>query len=129
LYYSGTDSDLEQPSISPNNFLRFSNRIVGSSGNIEVVNYKRQWRICQQLTDEFWKIWQKWYDDQKPIRKNSLVLIMDNNIERNEWKKGIVVDTFPGKDGRIRSALVRTSIGVFTRPVSNLAVVNLSAEK
>lgn len=55
-----------------------------------------------------------------------LVFIVDDN-GRNGWLRGIVEQVFTGKDGRVRQAMVRTTSGVYRRPVTKLAVIELES--
>ena len=49
-----------------------------------------------------------------------VALISEDNIPRGKWKLGKIVDTFPGKDGRIRTVRVQTEKGTLNRPVQTL---------
>ena len=44
----------------------------------------------------------KWHVESRNVRKGDVVLIQDSNAVRREWKLGIVSETFPGKDDRVR---------------------------
>jgi transposase InsO family protein len=140
LYYSGSNDDLDQPAITPNNFLRHSDRVVFAPGDLSHINYKKQWRFCQEMCQEVWKRWMhdylptisrrsKWYDETKPLEIGTLVLVVDDQSERNVWKRAIVETVHPGSDGRVRTATVRTANGVYLRPVSKLAVIDLDCQK
>ena len=41
-------------------------------------------------------------------------------MPRGKWKLGKIVDTFPGKDGQIRTVRVQTKKGILNRPVQKL---------
>ena len=65
------------------------------------------------------------------MQVDDIVLIEDSNAIRGQWTMGVVTETFPGKDGKVRSVNVkykRTGDGVksFTivkRPVQKLVVL------
>lgn len=129
-----TSIDIEsQTAITPNHLLRGkAENVVQLSGSND---FRKQWLVSQSIVDEFWKRWlreylptisqrSKWYKDVKSIRVNQLVLILDDNLRRNEWKRGIITKVYPSSDGRIRSAQVKTASGVYNRPVSKLAIIN-----
>ena len=59
------------------------------------------------------------------VNIDDVVLIVDENAKRNTWAKGIVVDVHKAKDGVVRSAVVKTADGMFTRPVVKLAKLDL----
>ena len=57
-----------------------------------------------------------------------MVLLKDEDIPRGQWKRAIVEKVYPGRDGLVRSAQIRTSTGVFNRPITKL-ILSLSAEE
>ena len=57
---------------------------------------------------------------RRSLEIGDLVLIADENVHRGKWPLGKVVDVFRGKDGYVRSAKVKTSLTVLTRPVTKL---------
>ena len=63
----------------------------------------------------------KWPDDTESIKKGDVVVIVDPQIPGNCWLKGVVDDVYPGEDGRVRVAKVRTIRGQFIRPCTRLA--------
>lgn len=136
LTYLPLDSE-EQEALTPNHFL------LGSSSGIKqpVVpigndrSIRKSWELVEQQLDHFWKRWvreylptltrrTKWFGEVQPIEPGSLVMIVDDT-KRNGWIRGRVLEVVIGQDGRIRQALVQTSGGVFRRPVSKLAVLDL----
>ena len=48
------------------------------------------------------------------------MLIREENIPRLKWPLGVVTELFPGKDGTVRSVLLRTARGSLTRPIQLL---------
>lgn len=67
----------------------------------------------------------KWYTDTKPISIDDVVVIADPNLPRSCWPKGKIIATHSSKDGKIRSATVRTLNGVYERPVAKLAILDV----
>ncbi|XP_065363858.1 uncharacterized protein LOC135957111 [Calliphora vicina] len=128
----------EEP-LTPNHFLLGSANTAQTPEGIEIIKpvvLKKQWRIARQLRDHFWKRWiveylptltrrSKWCEHTKPVAPGDLVLICDPAVSRRDWKRGRVVNVFPGSDGVIRRADVQTSSGILKRPVSKLAVLDL----
>jgi len=72
-----------------------------------------QWRKAQFFIDLFWKRWTeevlpelsrrvKWHQEAEPLQVGDLVLIVDDNLPRNVWKRAYVSAVFPGADGQVR---------------------------
>lgn len=95
------------------------------------VSLSERYRYQQRLQNHFWSRWlqeylpgltvrQKWFKDEKPLKEKDVVLISEDNIPRGKWRIGKVAETFPGKDGRIRTVRVQTKKGMINRPVQKL---------
>jgi transposase InsO family protein len=97
---------------------------------------RKSWRAAQALADEFWRRWvkeylptltkrTKWHHPCRPVEVDDIVIMVDDQAKRNTWEKGIITAIFPGKDGRVRVAEVRTIRGTYRRPVAKLAVLDV----
>ena len=95
------------------------------------VSLSERFRYQQRLQSHFWSRWlrkylpglsvrQRWTKEETPLKQNDVILISEDNIPRGKWKLGKIVDTFPGKDGRIRTVRVQTKKGMLNRPVQKL---------
>jgi hypothetical protein len=136
LTYRAIDPD-EQETITPNHLLRLSTKINIAPGEFDDDSVcKKQWRVAQNMADQFWRRWtleylpeitrrSKWFDSGREICVDDLVLIVDSNAPRNQWRRGRVIETVVGKDNHIRSAKLKTSTGILMRPVSKLAVLEV----
>ena len=62
----------------------------------------------------------KWFNDEEPINVGDIVLVLDNNLERNAWRKGVVTRIYPASDTQVRIAKVNTADGFLTRPTRKL---------
>ncbi|XP_058467437.1 uncharacterized protein LOC131439240 [Malaya genurostris] len=130
--------DESDPALTPNHLL------LGSSNGTKPLSVndnsglalKQGWRTSQTLANQFWKRWltdylpeitrrTKWFVHTRPVRKGDIVVIVDPKLPRNCWPKGKVIDTCVSKDNQIRSATVRTASGVYERPVTKLAVLDV----
>ncbi|XP_034385377.1 uncharacterized protein LOC117728696 [Cyclopterus lumpus] len=100
--------------------------------------YKRQWRQVQHLSNTFWDRWRKqflptlqarkkWQSTHLNINPGSVVLLKDSQVPRNEWPLGLVTQTFPSEDGKVRKVEIKvTRTGVtkiFLRPVSEIVLL------
>ena len=81
------------------------------------------------MLDQFWSSWSSDYIRNLPpaagvhgesLKVGSVVLVQDEACNRLQWPLGVVVTVFPGKDGFIRSAEIRTAKGLLKRPVQKL---------
>lgn len=92
---------------------------------------RRQWRHSQVLADQFWARFtkdylpslqsrQKWQRDTPNLAVDSTVMIVDPQLPRALWPVGKVERVYPGSDGRIRVADVRTKDRTYTQPVARL---------
>ncbi|XP_053691247.1 uncharacterized protein LOC128739769 [Sabethes cyaneus] len=129
------------PALTPNDFLLGSSNgskplsILDDSGAI----LRQNWCTSQVLANQFWKRWvsdylpeitrrTKWFRHSKPIAVGDIVVITDNSMPRNCWPKGKIINTKVSKDGQVRCATVRTANGVYERPTSKLAVLDVRCD-
>ena len=95
---------------------------------------RRRWRKVQFLMDHYWKRWEreylpalqrrpKWIKSRRNVQPGDLVLIAEDNVIRNRWPLGRVVEVFTGEDGCVRSARIKTAGGVFHRPITKICLL------
>ncbi|XP_065088311.1 uncharacterized protein LOC135709824 [Ochlerotatus camptorhynchus] len=128
----------DQEALTPNHFLLLSSdgaKQTEKTPTDEGEALRSGWKLCQYMLDQFWRRWireylptitrrTKWFEDTKPIAVGDVVFSVDEGV-RNRWIRGIVITVFPGKDGRVRQANIRTVSGVLRRPVTKLAVLDI----
>ena len=96
--------------------------------------YRKTWRLVGLLSDQFWSRWLKEYlpllqQRQKllcpecNLSVNDLVLIIREQSRRGQWPKGIIKETYPGPDGVVRSARVRTESSLIVRDIRKLCLL------
>ncbi|XP_049304973.1 uncharacterized protein LOC125776523 [Bactrocera dorsalis] len=132
-------ADQEQP-LTPNDFILGADNTpetpIADTDLGNTCMLRKQWRIARQLRDHFWKRWiteylptltrrVKWCRRTKPLKEGDLVFICDPNVPRREWCRCRVEKVYPGTDGEVRRADIRTSTGVKQRAVSKLAVLDI----
>ena len=94
----------------------------------------------QHLADEFWKRWRKeylqnqqkrtkWCNQRDNLKVGDIVLVVQDNISRNEWKKGRIVNVREDSQGHVRSVFVKIgsknghSVQVLERPIDKLVLL------
>ncbi|UYV80823.1 hypothetical protein LAZ67_19001881 [Cordylochernes scorpioides] len=65
----------------------------------------------------------KWKTSFPNIKINILVLIKEDRLPPAKWLKGRIMEVDPGKDGLVRVATVKTSMGVLRRPLVKLVML------
>ncbi|XP_062702438.1 uncharacterized protein LOC134285524 [Aedes albopictus] len=68
----------------------------------------------------------KWNNKVDPIKIDDLVLIVDEKMPPGSWLKGRVIQVNTADDGQVRSALIQTKKGVYSRPTTKIAVVDVN---
>lgn len=122
--------------ITPNHLLTMKGPDgLAPAGDFNDETYSRhQWKRAQEIADTFWKTWksqyltnimirQKWRDKKSNLKQWDIVLSVDDNLPRLEWRLGRVKDVKTSNDGLIRSVTVETQSTVLTRPIHKLVVV------
>uniref|UniRef100_A0A182NQB9 Integrase zinc-binding domain-containing protein n=1 Tax=Anopheles dirus TaxID=7168 RepID=A0A182NQB9_9DIPT len=139
-YMPHASSDSE--ALTPNHFILGSStekkeqvRVLPHPAEALRNSYKR----ATELTDHFWDRLlkeyvptlhrrSKWVDEGQQLEIRSLVFITEG--AREEWLRAKVEEIFPGSDGRIRQAIVRTAHGKrLKRPVVKLAKIEAEIDK
>ena len=91
----------------------------------------KRWNLCHALVQHLWKRWSAEYLQQmqtltkrrtpkRNLQVNDMVLIKEDSIITTRWPLGRIMETFTGKDGHVWVAMVKTSSGVYKRPVIKL---------
>ena len=100
----------------------------------ETQNPRHRVEFVQRIVDSFWKRWnrdvfptlvprRKWRVERRNVRIGDVVTVADENAVRGSWAMGRITDVFPGADGKVRNVKVKTSKGVYRRPVTKIAVI------
>ena len=101
---------------------------------IKADGYKRSWRFVNWLSEQFWARWlkeylpslqvrQKWLKPMRNLKVGDIVLVIDDGQKRDAWPKARVEEVFPGKDGHVRSARIRTMTSSLVRDVRKLCLL------
>ena len=60
---------------------------------------------------------------ERQLKDRRLVLVVDNNSPRECWLFDRVIKTFPGRDGKVRVAEIKTKNSTLSRPISKLCLL------
>ena len=117
LNVDNVNDPLSLTPISPNQILTMKSEIIlpplGKFDQSDLYA-KKQWRRVQHLANEFWKRWQgeylqnlqvrqKWTKSQPNLETDDIVIVRDDDLPRCQWRLGRVVETYPSRDGLVRS--------------------------
>ena len=84
---------------------------------LERTSYRHRFDFLQSIVKCFWRRWsrdvfpqlvvrRKWHVAKRNVQVGDVVLVQDNNAVRGQWQMGIVKETYPGNDGRVRNVKV-----------------------
>ena len=133
LTYVSSDPKDEGP-ITPNHLLLLRDVPTVCPGHFTKDDvYSRRWRHVQYIADCFWRRWlkeylpvlqlrQKWIQPRRDIQIGDIVLVAEQ-APRKDWPLAKVVNTFQGRDGRVRSAELRTKNTILMRPIQKLCLL------
>ncbi|KAI4896990.1 hypothetical protein NFI96_001373, partial [Prochilodus magdalenae] len=73
--------------------------------------YGKQWRQVQSLANTFWHRWRteylptlqrrrKWEKEKRNLKEGDVIILKNDQLQRNDWPMGVIVKTFPSADGR-----------------------------
>ncbi|GAB0086615.1 hypothetical protein DMENIID0001_007120 [Sergentomyia squamirostris] len=94
-------------------------------------SHLNRWQRLQRIQQDFAYRWKreylhtlqtrsKWNKEEKSLKVNDVVVLIDEMSAPTEWPLAIVVKVFPGSDDAVRVATVRTAKGEYTRPIVKL---------
>ena len=122
--------ELTEEPLTPNHLL-YGRRLGHNDTEIELST------STKHAIEHFWRRWKTEYllelrETHKKghrttgeiIRENDIVLISEENVKRNEWRRGRVSKLLRGRDGRVRGAELvvvnKTGNGLLRRPINKL---------
>lgn len=121
--------------LTPGHFLIGQSFTSIPAYDVSSINANRlsSWQHVQKTRQDLWKRWSaeyltemnvrsKWHTGQPEIvKKNSLVVLRDDNLPPLRWALGRVIETHCGNDGIVRVVTVKTQNGVYKRGVRKVS--------
>ena len=99
-------------------------------------NSRKRFQYMQTIASHFWRRFiqeyvpkliavgrSKWQRKKRQVKRGDIVLIVENNVPRDKWNLGRVVEVFPGKDGILRNVVLKTKNGELKRSVQKCCVI------
>ena len=127
--------------LTPNHFLHHSATVV-TPPNLSHDNdhlSKKRWLQSQLISQHLWQRWRreylpnltlasKWHRDTRNLAVDDVVLLSDHSAPRGCWPLGRVCEVNLSRDGRVRSAKIKTKNGVLVRPASQICLLEEAAK-
>ena len=70
----------------------------------------------------------KWHEKKENIEVGDFVLEIDGKRKRGEEQMALVEEVFPGGDDLVHKVKIRTSKGVYERPIAKLCLIATRGE-
>ena len=132
LIYQSADPSDDAP-LTPNHFLhgQVGGQFAPTSVDETDFNPRKRWRRIQELVRHFWNRWlrewlprlsarTKWSQPGRDFKVGDVMLVITAGTTRGNWPLGRILETYPGKDGRVRVAKIQVGPGTFTSSVTKL---------
>jgi hypothetical protein len=76
-------------------------------------------RIYLDITRRF----VKWHHPSRNLQVGDVVLLQEDNLVPTKWPLGRIVNIYPGKDRIVRVVDLKTSRGIYKRPITTIALL------
>ena len=125
--------------LKPNHLLRLASALTVPPRHFaDKDTYCRWWQKVQALRYMFWQRWlreylpslrtrHQWTKTKSIFKSGDFVLVSQENSLRNQWTLGLFVDFHRSWNNLVRSAIVRTANGEYTRPITKLFLLEAAA--
>ena len=131
--WPANEGDIDEPPITCNDLLR-PHGLLMHPPQLNEGNPKFRYDYIERLVSEWWKLWlrhfvpnlqprTKWVKLRQNIEIGDIVLVIDPDFKRGQWKMGKIIETYSGTDGNIRSAKIKTSTGNYDRLITKMCLL------
>ncbi|KAL0893119.1 hypothetical protein ABMA27_014752 [Loxostege sticticalis] len=109
--------------LTPGHFLIGSALNTYPEQDVQDLRNKLQfWKVCIQIRNSFWKVWNKqylnilqtrnkWTNVHPNLNVDSLVILKEDNTAPMFWPMARITNVFPGSDNKVRVVEVQTANG------------------
>jgi len=140
---TAVSSDIEDiEALTPNHFLLGRPSMCLPSFWTKPIDQcvRKQYRQAEAYADQIWQRWlreyvptlnkrQKWYSpDKRQLSTGDLVWLAEHTQPRSVYMMGRIVETYPGDDGIVRTAKVKTKLGEYVRPAVKMVPLDLPTD-
>lgn len=134
-----SDNPDDLGALTPNHLLMLRENVeTPLSGNPSDA-YRCRWKHTQHLVGQFWQRWireylpllqkrVKWQDASTDLSVGELVILAEKGLPRCVWPLSRVTEISRGRDGRVRSVLVKTRTSILRRPITSCVRLELDAK-
>ena len=134
------EDDIQVPVLTPNSFLHPVLPVPTDLDPDEITNQqlRRQASRIRSAKEAMWKRWTREYlktlreihkshsTEQSIIpSKGEIVIVAEENLNRNQWKLAKVLCHLTSKDGKVRGVKLQTATGELERPVQAIYPLEL----
>lgn len=136
-----SDDPNDELVLTPNHFLigQMGGDVVPENVDTTVFNAKNRWRRIQELVRHVWKRWmkeyiphigsrKKWFSSQKNLKVGEVVVVIDADMARRDWKVGRIEQVYPGNDGLVRVVDVKVRGRTLRRPISVISPLEMKGQ-
>lgn len=131
-----TDDPDDNTALTPGHFLIGEPMELVPEPNLTSIPVNRldRWKLMKQMTQHFWYRWHKeylltlqerpkWQQSQSNVEVGRLVVVKDERLPPAKWMLARIIETHPGRDGRIRVVTLRCNNGTTKRSIHKICVL------
>ena len=101
----------------------------------QIISLLKRWQLVQAIIRDFWRRWSteyltslgkihKWHHPSRNIQVNDIVLLKDDEfVPTTKWPLARVIEVHPGSNSRVRVVTLKTSNGIYKRPIHKLVLL------
>ena len=142
--FSYMEEDIQMPTLTPNSLLFISSSILPEldPSHEEEKDLRKRAKYLMKCKDAMWRRWSREYlralrerhrlkhpGVDNPLARGDVVIIKEDQRNRNCWKLGIIDKLIVGRDGVVRAAKLRAGKSFLERAIQHLYPLELSCDR